>query len=87
MISGVVAMLLEGLCLGSILLLTWAIGFWLLNHVYFLVSEEPGLLRQFGESYRRYRANVPRWIPRRSPWIEARGTEAVGPSCPPGPAR
>jgi protein-S-isoprenylcysteine O-methyltransferase Ste14 len=81
MISGVVAMLLaESLWLGSILLLSWALGFWLLNHIYFLGSEQPGLLRRFGEPYRRYRANVPRWLPRRSPWVDSPETEPGGSS-------
>ena len=46
----------------------WAVGFFLVNHVYFLFSEEPGLEKRFGEGYRAYRANVPRWIPRLRPW-------------------
>jgi protein-S-isoprenylcysteine O-methyltransferase Ste14 len=38
------------------------------NAVYFPLVEEPGLRRRFGEDYDAYRANVPRWIPRRRPW-------------------
>jgi protein-S-isoprenylcysteine O-methyltransferase Ste14 len=69
MISGVLAMLLaESLVLGSARLLAWAAGFWLLNHVYFQLSEEPGLRRRFGDDYARYCAAVPRWIPRRTAW-------------------
>lgn len=69
MISGVLTILLgESLLFGSRPLLAWAIGFWLLNTVYFIFSEEPGLVRRFGDDYREYRAHVPRWIPRRSPW-------------------
>lgn len=72
MISGVVAMLLgEALGAGSLFLLAWALGFWCVNHVYFLVSEEPGLLRRFGADYERYRAHVPRWLPRCSAWRAA----------------
>jgi protein-S-isoprenylcysteine O-methyltransferase Ste14 len=74
MISGVLAMLLgESVGLGSAFLLAWAAGFWLLNHLYFVASEEPGLLRRFGEAYQRYRAEVPRWVPRWSPWVEPAG--------------
>lgn len=69
MISGVLAIVLgESLLLGSLRLLAWAGAFWLLNHVYFLLSEEPGLRHRFGEDYREYAANVPRWIPRPTPW-------------------
>ncbi|KAA6460217.1 isoprenylcysteine carboxyl methyltransferase [Acidobacteria bacterium AB60] len=30
--------------------------------------EEPKLTRTYGESYRRYRRNVRRWVPRLTPW-------------------
>jgi len=36
---------------------------WLVFHVWVLIYEEPTLQRQFGDSYERYRAAVPRWIP------------------------
>ena len=39
-------------------------AFFLINTVYFMASEEPGLERRFGEDYRRYKAAVPRWRPR-----------------------
>lgn len=35
------------------------------------VYEEPVLVRQYGAEYETYRANVPGWLPRLSPW---RGT-------------
>jgi len=69
MISGVAAMLVgETLFFGSWELALWALLFLIANHVYFLTSEEPGLERRFGQSYRTYKANVPRWIPRLKPW-------------------
>lgn len=65
MITGVVTMLFgEALHLGSRVIAAWAALFLLFNHVYFLVSEEPGLERRFGDEYRRYKAAVPRWLPR-----------------------
>jgi protein-S-isoprenylcysteine O-methyltransferase Ste14 len=65
MISGVALMLFgEGLFEGSWVLGIWACVFLSINHIYFVLSEEPGLERRFGESYRIYKANVPRWIPR-----------------------
>ena len=69
MISGVAAILAgEALLRGSRVLACWVVGFVLLNHVYFLLSEEPGLSRRFGASYDAYRAAVPRWLPRTTPW-------------------
>jgi protein-S-isoprenylcysteine O-methyltransferase Ste14 len=71
MISGVLMMLVgEALLWRSGALALWAGTFLLINHTYFLLSEEPGLERRFGDSYRVYRANVPRWIPRIKPWRE-----------------
>ena len=66
MISGVAAMLL-GLTLlfGSALLAGWLAAFLAVNHIYFLASEEPGLERRFGASYREYKQTVPRWLPRK----------------------
>src|SRR5262249_41614672 len=41
--------------------------FWLACHV-FVVYEEPTLQRTFGAEYESFCANVPRWIPRLTPW-------------------
>jgi protein-S-isoprenylcysteine O-methyltransferase Ste14 len=42
--------------------------FFAINHVYFILSEEPGLEKRFGQEYLEYKKNVPRWIPRLKPW-------------------
>lgn len=69
MISGVAAMLAgEALIFGSAAIAAWLVIFVIINHIYFVVSEERGLARRFGNSYDAYRAAVPRWIPRRTPW-------------------
>lgn len=69
MISGVALMLVgEALIWSSQAVGVWAGGFLVINHLYFLVAEEPGLERRFGEAYRVYKAHVPRWIPRTRPW-------------------
>lgn len=69
MISGVILVLLgEALVLRSLPHLCWMLAFTLLNLVYIPLSEEPGLERRFGDAYQRYRANVPRFIPRLTPW-------------------
>ena len=38
------------------------------NLLHIPLIEEPQLERRFGESYRRYREGVPRFIPRVRPW-------------------
>ena len=69
MLSSVNVMLAaESLLFGSWYLAGWMAVFVLLNTTYFIRSEEPVLERRFGESYRRYKANVPRWIPKWRPW-------------------
>jgi protein-S-isoprenylcysteine O-methyltransferase Ste14 len=69
MISGVLLNLAgEALLFGSASIAAWLACFFAVNHVYFLLSEEPGLERRFGDEYRRYRRAVPRWIPRLRPW-------------------
>jgi protein-S-isoprenylcysteine O-methyltransferase Ste14 len=69
MISGVVSNLLgEALLFRSPALACWGAAFFLVNAIYFPLAEEPGLERRFGDDYRRYKAAVPRWIPRLRPW-------------------
>jgi len=65
MIIGVALLLIgEALFWGSWVVGVWALIFILINHIYFVLSEEPGLEERFGESYRSYKENVPRWLPR-----------------------
>jgi protein-S-isoprenylcysteine O-methyltransferase Ste14 len=40
----------------------------LLIHLFVSLYEEPTLARRYAEEYRRYKRNVPRWLPRLSPW-------------------
>lgn len=64
MISGVLFILIgEGLWFLSNTILLWALTFFVINTVYFLIAEEPALERRFGDEYRQYRSQVPRWIP------------------------
>ena len=72
MISAVLCVLLgEATLFGSPALLIWFGAFFTINWVGFVVYEEPGLVRRFGDEYREYRRNVPRWLPRRTPWTPA----------------
>ena len=72
MITAVLAVLMgEAALFGSAALLIWCAVFFALNWAYFVLLEEPGLMRRFGEEYRSYRRNVPRWVPRRTPWTPA----------------
>ena len=69
MISGVVLALFgEGLVLMSPTILGWAAIFLAINFVYIPLLEEPMLSARFGESYEVYRRNVPRLVPRLTPW-------------------
>lgn len=69
MISGVLLMLgAESFLFGSWPVAGWMLVFFLITTVYLTRVEEPQLERRFGEDYRRYRANVPRWIPRVAAW-------------------
>ena len=69
MITAVIAILFgEAAIYGSFALLAWALAFWGLNLTYIPLVEERALEERFGESYRDYKRNVPRWIPRFSPW-------------------
>ena len=69
MITGVFTVLSgETLILGSPQMAAWTGIFGALNAIFIPLAEEPDLVRRFGKDYVTYRANVPRWVPRRRPW-------------------
>lgn len=69
MIFGVFITLLgEALLFRSPQIYLWALTFFIINTIYFRFSEEPGLEKRFGSEYVKYKNNVPRWIPRMTPW-------------------
>lgn len=71
MITGVATILAgETLLTGSRSIAIWLALFVVVNHVYFLTVEEPGLTRRFGADYDAYRLHVSRWIPRLKPWTK-----------------
>ncbi len=67
MIAAVLAVLAgEAALFGSPELIVWCVVFFAINHLFFLLYEEPAMERRFGEEYRAYAREVPRWLPRRS---------------------
>jgi protein-S-isoprenylcysteine O-methyltransferase Ste14 len=63
----------QSLLFGSARLLLYAGVLWLMFHVWIVVYEEPTLRATFGAQYDEFRANVPRWIPRGTPWRVSAG--------------
>jgi protein-S-isoprenylcysteine O-methyltransferase Ste14 len=61
----------EALFFADARLLWLAAGFWLFFHLAVVVQEEPTLREWFGADYLRFKANVPRWLPRLTPWNDA----------------
>ena len=69
MYVAVVAVILgQGILFGDWRLLIYGGLMWLAFHAFVLAYEEPVLAESFGAQYEDFRANVPRWIPRLSPW-------------------
>jgi protein-S-isoprenylcysteine O-methyltransferase Ste14 len=62
------AILGESMIPGSLSLLAYSALIWLTFHIFVLAYEEPNLRRTFGAEYDAFCANVPRWVPRFSPW-------------------
>lgn len=70
MITGVFFILIgESFLLRSANMLIWTFAFFLINTFYFILKEEPDLYKRFGEEYKKYKKNVPRWIPRVRPYV------------------
>ena len=69
MITGIFLILTGEACLlGSYAIGIWTVLFLVINMIYFPLSEEPGLRARFGKEYDTYCKNVPRYIPRLTPW-------------------
>jgi protein-S-isoprenylcysteine O-methyltransferase Ste14 len=69
MITGALLILLaETLLFQSWPLSIWMVVFFIGNTIYFRFIEEKGLEKRFGDDYQKYKARVPRWIPRLQPW-------------------
>ncbi len=78
MYTAVVSTILgQGLILGNLSLLAYGGILWLLFHVFVLIYEEPTLRATFGPEYEDFCAEVPRWIPRVTPW----GTKSADRAC------
>jgi protein-S-isoprenylcysteine O-methyltransferase Ste14 len=68
----VVAVILgQAILFGDWRLMAYGGLMWLAFHAFVLGYEEPVLAQTFGTEYEDFRANVPRWIPRLSPWRSA----------------
>ena len=67
-VSAAAAVAGQGLLLGQPKLFV-ALGIGAVPVVAFVrLYEEPALTRKFGAAYEEYRRNVPRWLPRLTPW-------------------
>jgi protein-S-isoprenylcysteine O-methyltransferase Ste14 len=65
----VVAVILgQAVLFGDWRLIVYGALFWLACHVFVVAYEEPTLKRTFGAEYESFRDNVPRWMPRLTPW-------------------
>jgi protein-S-isoprenylcysteine O-methyltransferase Ste14 len=62
----------QAVLFGDQRLLGYGVLVWLAFHAFVVGYEEPALVRRFGTEYEDFRANVPRWIPRLTPWRAAR---------------
>ncbi len=61
----------QALLFGDGRLLWYGALLWLFFHIWVVVLEEPTLKQTFGAEYESFRTNVPRWIPRLTPWRAA----------------
>ena len=58
----------QALLMGDWRLIVYGALLWLAFHVQVVAYEEPTLALTFGREYEAFRAAVPRWIPRMTPW-------------------
>ena len=66
MYAGITLILIgESVLFGSLNMLFYAYGVFLLFNIFIVFYEEPALKRKFGERYGDYCEMVPRWVPKR----------------------
>jgi len=58
----------EQIIIGNVSLFEYGGLVWLFFHLVVLIYEEPTLTASFGSDYAAFCAEVPRWIPRLTPW-------------------
>ena len=58
----------QALLLGNAELIVYAAVVGLVAHLFVLAYEEPTLRKTFGREYEIFCRNVPRWLPRLTPW-------------------
>jgi protein-S-isoprenylcysteine O-methyltransferase Ste14 len=69
MYVAVVAVILgQAVLFGDVRVFEYALLAWLAAHLFVLFYEEPTLRKTFGVEYESFREDVPRWIPRLTPW-------------------
>ena len=62
------AILGQALIFASLDLVIYSAIVWVGFHIFVVAYEEPTLRKTFGAEYETFCANVPRWIPRLTPW-------------------
>ena len=67
-VSVIAIVLGQAFLFGDWRLIIYGVAFWLVAHLYVMFYEEPTLRHKFGPEYRTFCANVPRWLPRLTPW-------------------
>ncbi|WP_201838384.1 methyltransferase family protein [Microvirga zambiensis] len=70
----------QGLLLGILPVLIYALAFGVVTHLFVLVYEEPTLRSAFGAQYEAYAAEVRRWLPRLTPWRGAVSSRPTPPA-------
>jgi len=69
MIIGVILLLISAsLFYNSTAVFLWMCFFFISCNLFFILFEEPDLERRFGDEYKDYKSNVPRWIPSFNAW-------------------
>jgi protein-S-isoprenylcysteine O-methyltransferase Ste14 len=67
-IAVLITILGQGLMFGNVRVLEYGAAVWLLFHLFVMVYEEPALREGFDGEYKTFCADVPRWVPRLTPW-------------------